>query len=131
MYFHRSGAVGINLTQANRVFLLEPSLNPVLESQIIGRVHRIGQKRRVEIVRLILKDSIESRLMKYRKMARNRNTTDEESEHQGNLVDDTIPQMELDSESKIPGNLSSERCELTTADIGLLFGFERMEVEQV
>ena len=58
----RSGAVGINLTQANRVFLMEPSLNPALEEQAIGRVHRLGQKRNVEIIRLIMKDSIESRI---------------------------------------------------------------------
>jgi SNF2 family DNA or RNA helicase len=34
----RAGAVGINLTQANRVFLMEPSFNPALEAQAIGRV---------------------------------------------------------------------------------------------
>jgi superfamily II DNA or RNA helicase len=37
----RAGAVGINLTQANRVFLLEPCLNPALEAQSIGRVYRL------------------------------------------------------------------------------------------
>eukprot|EP00937_MAST-01D_sp_MAST-1D-sp2_P005038 g5038.t1 len=45
----RSGACGINLTQANHVFLLEPCLNPALEKQAIGRVHRMGQKRRVKV----------------------------------------------------------------------------------
>jgi superfamily II DNA or RNA helicase len=57
-----AGAVGINLTQANRVFIMEPFLNPALEAQAIGRVHRLGQKRAVEIVRLIVSDSIETRL---------------------------------------------------------------------
>lgn len=37
----RAGAVGINLTQANRVFLLEPCFNPALEKQSIGRVYRL------------------------------------------------------------------------------------------
>ena len=37
----RAGAVGINLTQANRVFLLEPCFNPALEAQSIGRVYRL------------------------------------------------------------------------------------------
>jgi superfamily II DNA or RNA helicase len=58
----RAGAVGINLTQANRVFIMEPFLNPALEAQAIGRVHRLGQKRPVEIIRLIVVDSIETRL---------------------------------------------------------------------
>ena len=56
--------MGINLTQANRVFLMEPSFNPAVEAQAIGRVHRLGQKRNVEIIRLVMKDSIETRILK-------------------------------------------------------------------
>ena len=41
----RSGAVGLNLTAASQVFLLEPCFNPALEEQAIGRVHRLGQTR--------------------------------------------------------------------------------------
>jgi SNF2 family DNA or RNA helicase len=59
----RAGAVGINLTEANRVFLMEPALNPALEAQAIGRVHRLGQTKAVEITRLVVKDSVESRIM--------------------------------------------------------------------
>ena len=44
------------------MFLLEPSMNPALESQAIGRVHRLGQKRKVQVTRLLMKDSIETRL---------------------------------------------------------------------
>ncbi|CAN0334214.1 unnamed protein product, partial [Phaeothamnion confervicola] len=39
-----SGAVSINLTQANHVFFLEPCLNTALEAQVVGRVHRMGQE---------------------------------------------------------------------------------------
>ena len=59
----KAGAVGINLTQANRVFLLEPALNPALEAQAIGRVHRLGQKNNVEVIRLLVENSIETRLL--------------------------------------------------------------------
>ena len=41
----RSGAVGINLTAANKVFLLEPCMNTALEAQAIGRSHR-GERAR-------------------------------------------------------------------------------------
>jgi len=63
LFFHSAGAVGINLTQANRVFLMEPSFNPAVEAQAIGRVHRLGQKRNVEIIRLVMKDSVETRIL--------------------------------------------------------------------
>jgi superfamily II DNA or RNA helicase len=59
----RAGAVGINLTQANRIFLMEPCFNPALEAQAVGRVHRLGQKRSVEIIRLLMKDSVDSRIV--------------------------------------------------------------------
>jgi len=55
--------VGINLTQANWVFLMEPSFNPAVEAQAsIERVHRLGQKRNVKIIRLVMKDSVEIRI---------------------------------------------------------------------
>lgn len=50
----RSGAVGINLTAANHVFLLEPCLNPALEEQAIGRAWRMGQARQVVVKRLFV-----------------------------------------------------------------------------
>ena len=63
----RAGAVGINLTEANRVFLMEPTLNPALEAQAIGRVHRLGQVNPVEITRFIVKGSIEERILAMKK----------------------------------------------------------------
>ncbi len=63
----RSGAVGINLTQANRVFLMEPAMNPALEAQAVGRVYRLGQRKEVKIIRMRIKDSFESRLVKVHK----------------------------------------------------------------
>eukprot|EP00752_Nemacystus_decipiens_P018369 g16478.t1 len=59
----RAGAVGINLTQANHVFLLEPLLNLALEKQAIGRVHRLGQTRPVTVTKLVLADSVETRIL--------------------------------------------------------------------
>jgi superfamily II DNA or RNA helicase len=62
----RAGAVGINLTQANHVFLMEPSFNVALEAQAIGRVYRMGQQREVSVTRLVIANSVESRMIALR-----------------------------------------------------------------
>jgi DNA repair protein RAD5 len=67
----KSGGVGLNLVVANRVFLVDPWWNPAVEEQAIERVHRIGQKRKVEVVRLIVENSIESRMMELHEGKRN------------------------------------------------------------
>merc|ERR1711879_41067 len=58
----RAGAVGITLTSANHVFVMEPTLNPALHRQAINRVYRLGQKRKVMIHTMIMRDSIEERI---------------------------------------------------------------------
>ncbi|KAI8852821.1 chromatin remodeling complex subunit, partial [Chytridium lagenaria] len=57
------GAFGLNLTAANRVILFDIWWNPMVESQAIDRVHRIGQKKTVEITRLTIKDSVEDQIL--------------------------------------------------------------------
>ncbi|KAF5750304.1 DNA/RNA helicase protein [Tripterygium wilfordii] len=59
----KASGAGINLTAASRVYLLEPWWNPAVEEQAMDRVHRIGQKDDVTIVRLIARDSIEERIL--------------------------------------------------------------------
>lgn len=54
---------GINLTAASRVYLLEPWWNPAVEEQAMDRVHRIGQKDDVKVVRLIARNSIEEKVL--------------------------------------------------------------------
>lgn len=56
----RSGAVGINLTAANHVFLMEPAFNPALEDQAVGRAHRMGQTRPVTVKKFFIKVHIGS-----------------------------------------------------------------------
>ncbi|XP_010909058.1 putative SWI/SNF-related matrix-associated actin-dependent regulator of chromatin subfamily A member 3-like 1 [Elaeis guineensis] len=59
----RAAGAGINLTAASRVYLVEPWWNPALEEQAMDRVHRIGQQQEVRVVRLIVRDSIEERIL--------------------------------------------------------------------
>lgn len=63
----KAGGVGLNLTEANHVFLLDPWWNPAVEEQAIERVHRIGQKKKVEVVRFITRGSIEERMVEMHK----------------------------------------------------------------
>ena len=59
----RSGAVGINLTAASHVFLMEPVLNPGIEVQAIGRAWRMGQTRNVSVKRFVVTGTVEERLV--------------------------------------------------------------------
>jgi SNF2 family DNA or RNA helicase len=56
----KAGGIGITLTAADTVFLMDPWWNPSIEKQAMDRVHRIGQDKKVTIYRLITQNSIES-----------------------------------------------------------------------
>jgi SNF2 family DNA or RNA helicase len=58
----RAGGTGLNLQEADYVFLLDPWWNPAVEAQAIDRVHRIGQRQRVIVYRMITKGTIEERI---------------------------------------------------------------------
>lgn len=60
----KAGGVGLNLTEANYCFLVDPWWNPAVESQAIDRIHRIGQKKKVFAYRLITRNSIEEKILK-------------------------------------------------------------------
>ena len=59
----KSGGVGLNLTAADYVFILDPWWNPTTEQQAIARAHRIGQSKNVIAVKFITKDSIEEKIL--------------------------------------------------------------------
>jgi SNF2 family DNA or RNA helicase len=58
----KAGGTGLNLTDADYCFLLDPWWNPATENQAIDRTHRIGQTRPVMIYRLIARDTIEEKV---------------------------------------------------------------------
>ncbi|KAK0769533.1 DNA helicase rad5 [Friedmanniomyces endolithicus] len=60
----RAGGVGLNLTCAKRVFMLDPWWSFAVEAQAIDRVHRMGQTEEVEVVRFIIEGSIEEKMLK-------------------------------------------------------------------
>lgn len=66
----KASNAGINLTAASTVYLVEPWWNPAIEEQAMDRVHRIGQKEDVKIVRLIARDTIEERILQLQEKKR-------------------------------------------------------------
>ena len=57
------GGLGLNLTAADTVIFMDPDWNPARDLQAMDRAHRLGQKRVVTVYRLLLKDSLEERIM--------------------------------------------------------------------
>ena len=67
----KAGGVGLNLTSASVVFMVDPWWNPSIEDQAIDRVHRLGQTRPVVVYRFICADSVEERLLALQERKRN------------------------------------------------------------
>jgi hypothetical protein len=59
----KAGGLGLNLTAADTVYLLDPWWNPAVESRAIDRTHRIGQTKPVNAYRLVAKDTIEEKIL--------------------------------------------------------------------
>ncbi len=59
----KAGGVGLNLTSADRVILLDDWWNPAVEDQAMGRAHRIGQKNKVIVLRLVCKNTVEEKIL--------------------------------------------------------------------
>ncbi|KAE8444906.1 DNA repair protein rad5 [Mollisiaceae sp. DMI_Dod_QoI] len=60
----RAGGVGLNLTMAKRVYMMDPWWSFAVEAQAIDRVHRMGQVDEVKVCRFIVKESVEERMLK-------------------------------------------------------------------
>lgn len=60
----KAGGVGLNLTQADYVYIVDPWWNPAVENQAIDRTYRIGQQKNVIAVRLICPNTVEEKIMK-------------------------------------------------------------------
>eukprot|EP00188_Purpureofilum_apyrenoidigerum_P001792 Plantae.Rhodophyta-Purpureofilum_apyrenoidigerum.ctg20264.p1 GENE.Plantae.Rhodophyta-Purpureofilum_apyrenoidigerum.ctg20264~~Plantae.Rhodophyta-Purpureofilum_apyrenoidigerum.ctg20264.p1 ORF type:complete len:373 (+),score=77.91 Plantae.Rhodophyta-Purpureofilum_apyrenoidigerum.ctg20264:32-1120(+) len=67
----KAGGVGLTLTAANHVFLVDPWWNPSVEEQAIGRAHRIGQTKTVFVTRYIVSNTVEERLLQVQERKRN------------------------------------------------------------
>jgi SNF2 family DNA or RNA helicase len=66
----KAGGVGLNLTAADYVFILDPWWNPAVEAQAVDRTHRIGQSRQVFAYRLITRDTVEEKVLELQQTKR-------------------------------------------------------------
>ncbi|KAJ0409397.1 hypothetical protein P43SY_002287 [Pythium insidiosum] len=93
----RAGGVGLNLTRASVVLLLDPWWNPGVEDQAIDRVHRLGQSRDVLVRRYVVRDTVEdmilalqqrkARLARHVLVASHRNGADDQSSDRLSMED--------------------------------------------
>ena len=67
----KAGRVGLNLTGADTVILVDLWWNPAVESQAIGRAHRMGQEQAVEVYRLVTRGTIEEKIQELQEQKRN------------------------------------------------------------
>lgn len=94
----KAGGVGLNLTAASHVFLMDPAWNPATEEQCIDRCHRLGQKRKVVVTKFIVKDSVEENMVK---IQRNKQDLMEKAfgstntDRKTSRIDDIVALMEL------------------------------------
>ena len=66
----RAGSLGLNLTAASRVVILEPFWNPFVEEQAIDRVHRLNQTQDVIVYKMTVKDTVEARILELQERKR-------------------------------------------------------------
>ncbi|KAJ9143816.1 DNA repair protein RAD16 [Pleurostoma richardsiae] len=88
----KAGGVALNLTEASRVFIVDPWWNPAAEWQSADRCHRIGQTRPCTITRLCIEDSVESRIVLLQ-------------EKKANMINSTINSDDAAMESLTPEDL--------------------------
>ncbi|GAQ38024.1 SNF2 family helicase [Aspergillus niger] len=94
----RQASHGLHIANASRVFIVNPIWQPNVESQAIKRAHRIGQTRPVFVETLVLKDTLEDKMLKRRKAM-----TDSEIHHaERDLLDDSTMSSIIQNERYIP-----------------------------
>ena len=67
----KAGGVGLNLVSANHMLVLEPTWNPSVEDQCFDRIHRMGQKKPVNIYRFVTNGTIEEKVVELQEKKRN------------------------------------------------------------
>lgn len=91
----KAGGLGLNLTAADYVFLLDPWWNPAVEAQAVDRAHRVGQQRPVFAYRLICRNTVEEKIAQLQKQKRDLADAILEADNSGILKDLSVEDLEM------------------------------------
>jgi hypothetical protein len=114
----RAGGLGITLTSADTVVLYDSDFNPQVDLQAMDRVHRIGQRKKVRVLRLVTHDSVEERIVQRARdklFLMQRTMAAGNEDDQGNTVDAPSSKMSRAETIKllqfgVAGALSAEKA---------------------
>ncbi|EAA32774.1 hypothetical protein GE21DRAFT_6684 [Neurospora crassa] len=84
-----AGGLGLNLTTASSVYVMEPQFNPAAEAQAVDRVHRLGQKRPVRTVRYIMANSFEEKMLRLQEKKKKLASLSMDGRDKGQVMDRT------------------------------------------
>lgn len=111
---------------------MEPAMNPALEAQAIGRIYRLGQRKSVQVIKFVVQNSFESRLVKIlkRKYGHATKPTPGTSDQQG-PTNSTKGQNESCPESNVAGadlgHMRKDKIEMMTEEFDAMFGITEPE----
>lgn len=92
----KAGGLGLNLTAAEYVFLLDPWWNPAVEAQAIDRAHRVGQTKTVFAYRMICRDTVEEKILELQRQKRELADAILAGDSKGSILSDmSIDDLEL------------------------------------
>ncbi len=97
----KAGGVGLNLTAASYIFIMDPWWNPAVEQQAIDRAHRIGQSNSLTVYKLVIRNSIEQKVLElqdYKKELYKELLPDDENLFKGNISMKDFEQFFKESE---------------------------------
>ena len=122
---------------------MEPAMNPALEAQAVGRVYRLGQRKPVQVIKLRMKDSFESRLVKilrrkYDTVSKPAPSESNDEEKKSDNTDDgkkaAAEETSADISKNSPataaalGHMTKDKADLMTEEFDALFGITEPQV---
>ncbi|MFC5645729.1 DEAD/DEAH box helicase [Kitasatospora cinereorecta] len=108
----QAGGVGLNIQAASVVVLCEPQVKPTMESQAVGRAHRMGQLRRVQVHRLLVADSVDQRMLE---ILRAKNQLFDEYARRSEVAESTPEAVDVSEQSLAVRIVEEEQLRLAAA----------------